>query len=133
MRPLSPSGVHALSTMLAPGRATRASSAAAISWRGAKITPKHDVTRSNESSANGRSSASPSMNSISTPAFPARSRATSSSLGVMSRPVTAAPASAAASATLPLPVATSSSRSPGCAAVAATCAPALAIVREISG
>ena len=49
-----------------PGRATRTSSPAATAWRGANITPKQLVTRSNDASANGSSSASPSTSSIST-------------------------------------------------------------------
>ena len=48
--PLPPSGVHAATAIVPPGRATRTSSAAATSCRGANIVPKVDSTRSNESS-----------------------------------------------------------------------------------
>lgn len=133
MRPCTPSGVHALTTIRPAGRVTRTSSCAASSWRGANITPKHDVTASKEQSSKGSASASPSTNSIRAPASCARPRAISSSRGVRSRPVTLAPASAAGIATLPVPVATSSSRTPSAAcARSATSAPTLAIIREIS-
>ena len=52
--PLRPSGVQDASATVAPGRATRASSLAASAWRGAKITPKQEVTRSKASSSNGQ-------------------------------------------------------------------------------
>ncbi len=131
--PFRPSGVHAVNTILAPGRATRASSPAASRWRGANITPKQDVTRSNDASSNGSSSASPSTKRTSRPASAARTRAASSSRGVRSRPVTLDPASAAGIATLPVPVATSSRLTPGAACARSTTSSATpAIVREIS-
>ena len=58
--PRNPSGVQLASAIVPPGRVTRSSSAATRSWSGANIEPKTDVTASNEASANGSASASPS-------------------------------------------------------------------------
>ena len=52
--PLPPSGVQAATAIVPPGRATRTSSAAACSCRGANITPNVDSTRSKEPSAIGQ-------------------------------------------------------------------------------
>src|SRR5215207_11268450 len=67
--------------MRPPGRQTRASSCATISWRGANWTPNADSTWSKRSSSNGRCSASPSTQSTAIPCSLARSRAVSKQLG----------------------------------------------------
>lgn len=54
------SGVQLASPMRPPGRQTRASSAAALSWFGVNMTPKVESTTSNEASGKGSSSASAS-------------------------------------------------------------------------
>ena len=110
--PLRPSGVQAQTATAPPGRVTRTISSAASWWRGAKMQPKVDITRSYDSSANGRSAASPSTHSISTPASAARRRPDSNSSGVMSEAVTRAPRSAARIETLPSPAPTSSTSCP---------------------
>ena len=79
--PMKPSGVWATRPIRPPERVTRASSAAVRSWSGANIAPNTEVTTSNEPSANGSASASPSMNVASTPSASARWRAWSSSAG----------------------------------------------------
>ena len=77
------------------------------------MIPKLETTTSKPASSNGSSSASPSTHSTSTPASAARRRAASNNSGVMSSPVTAAPATAAGIAQLPVPQATSSGGVPG--------------------
>ena len=67
----------------------------ARSGRGANMAPNMVTTASKELSAQGRSSASPSANSMSNCAAAARSLACSSRLGAISTPVTLAPAFAA--------------------------------------
>ena len=99
-----------------PGRTTRAISAAACSAGRAKITPKTDTAASKAASSKGSFAASPWTNSP--PGT--RSRATSSSRGEPSSPVTLAPARSATSAALPVPHATSSTRSPPVSPSAAT-------------
>ena len=64
-------------------------------WCGANIAPIDDITTSNDSSANGRFSASASTQSSSTPSASARARPASKRSGVRSLAVTAAPAWAA--------------------------------------
>ena len=83
--PAKPSFSHVAMTVPPPGRHTRTSSAAARRWSGANIAPNVEITRSNEASANGRSWASASTHSTSTPASAARRRACSNSSGVISR------------------------------------------------
>ena len=58
-----PSGVQLSSPIVPPGRHTRTSSSAASWWWGANITPIDDMTTSNDSSSNGRCSASASTQS----------------------------------------------------------------------
>ena len=55
-----PPGVQVASTKRPPGLHTRASSPAAASWSLANITPKVEITRSNEASPKGNYSASAS-------------------------------------------------------------------------
>ena len=71
-----------------PGRVTRISSRATARWSGAKIAPAALVTTSNAPSANGRSCASASTHSISSPRASASRRPSSSCSGVMSHAVT---------------------------------------------
>ncbi len=110
--PIAPAGFHAATPIRPPGFSTRAISPAARLWSGANMQPKVETTTSKLWSSNGISWASPSTNSSSTPASPARRRASSNSSGVMSRPVTSPPATAAGIAALPVPQATSRTRSP---------------------
>ena len=118
-----------------PGRTARTSSAATSSCRGANIAPKFEVTASNAPSGTGSASASPATQSM--PAAPtraARARPASSSSGVRSIAVTAAPAWAAGIATFPSPAATSRSRTPGAApARRAVASPAPASRVEMAG
>ena len=93
IRPMKPWGVQLASPIVAPGRETRTSSAAAASWCGANITPTQDMTTSNEPSAKGRASASPCRQSSSTPAASAVRRPASSSSGARSLATTRAPSS----------------------------------------
>jgi hypothetical protein len=76
--------------------------------------PQVESPTSKLASANGSASASPSRKSMSPkPSCSAFRRATASSSGVRSTPVTRAPRSRAAMAVMPVPVARSSTRSPG--------------------
>ena len=59
--PMKLSGVQLVSPILPPGLQTRSSSFAACSWLGVNITPKVESTTSKLSSANGRFSASASL------------------------------------------------------------------------
>ena len=111
---------HAVSASRPPGRQTRASSAAARSWSGAKIAPKAEATASNSASAYGSSWQSPSSKRIARPSASAARRALASWSAEMSMPVTSAPARAARSATPPVPQATSRKRVPGSTASAST-------------
>ncbi len=86
MSPTAPSGVQLHIPIAPPGRQTRSISAAVRSWSGANMQPKVESTRSNESGAKGRCSASPSTQSTSTIASAARSRAIASSSGTRSKP-----------------------------------------------
>ena len=65
----------------AAGRVTRASSRAVRSWSGANIAPNTELTTSKLPSAKGRSSASPTTNSASSPSASTRRRARSSRAG----------------------------------------------------
>jgi hypothetical protein len=107
-----------------PGLVTRNISSAASWLVGANIAPKTESTRSKEPSSKGRSAASPSTHSISTPASLARARPASKSSGVMSEPVTFAPRSAARIATLPEPVPMSSTSWPSATPTRSTSASA---------
>src|SRR5437660_11331332 len=62
--PMKLSGVQFARPILPPGLQTRASSLAALSWFGVNITPKVDITTSNDVSGNGRFSASACSNWI---------------------------------------------------------------------
>ena len=73
------SGVQFARPILPPGLHTRASSLAAFSWFGVNITPKVDITASNDASGNGRFSASASWNRIVWPSASARARPDASS------------------------------------------------------
>ena len=108
-----PSGVHAISPSVPPGRHTRTSSSAVCWWSGANIAPMLDTTTSNSPFAHGRASASASAHSSSAPAASASRRPASSSSGVRSDATTEAPVSAAGIDTTPEPAATSSTRWPG--------------------
>ncbi len=77
--PMKLSGVQFARPILPPGLQTRASSLAALSWFGVNITPKVDITTSNDASGNGRFSASASWNWIVWPSACARARPDSSS------------------------------------------------------
>ena len=61
--PIMPSGVQLSSPIVPPGRQTRTSSSATSWWWGANIAPIDDMTTSNDSSSNGRFSASASTHS----------------------------------------------------------------------
>ena len=50
-RPASPSGSQLQSTIRPPGLSTRATSAAALRWSGANMTPKTEITASKLSSS----------------------------------------------------------------------------------
>ena len=80
--PIMPSGVQLSSPIVPPGRQTRTISSADSWWCGANITPIEDITTSNDSSSNGRFSASASTQSSSRPTACARARPASSSSGV---------------------------------------------------
>ena len=58
--PMKPSGVQLARPILPPGRQTRSSSRAALSWFGVNMTPKVESTASKLASANGSASASAS-------------------------------------------------------------------------
>ena len=111
--PIMPSGVQLSSPMVPPRLVVRSSSPAAAAWSGANIAPIAEITTSNDSSANGRFSASPSIQSSSRSAALARRCPASSNSGVRSSAVTTAPAAAAGSEALPVPAATSSTVCPG--------------------
>jgi hypothetical protein len=123
-----PSGVQAQIAIRPPGLRTRAISPAVLAWSGANMQPNTETTASKLASSNGSCSASPSIQSISTPASAALARPASRSSGVMSRPVTVAPVFAAGIVALPLPQATSSTvslSSTWAAFTAATPAPSI--------
>ena len=108
----APPGGHAVSPIRPPGRHRRASSAAA-SGRRAKATPKVDAITSKAPEGRPQPSASPTRNSMPSPARSARRFASSTMAGAMSTPVTRAPICAMRRAVQPVPVAMSSARSPG--------------------
>jgi hypothetical protein len=90
-----------------PGRTTRNSSRIITSGRGAKIAPNTEAAQSKRSSSNGRSSASATTHSTSTPSASVRARPFSTISGVRSDATTDAPSSAASSARFPVPAPTS--------------------------
>ena len=53
IRPMKPSGVQLSRPIRPPGRTTRTSSSAASWWRGANITPTHEIAASNSPSSYG--------------------------------------------------------------------------------
>ena len=120
--------------MRPPGFSTRTSSSAVFRWSGANMQPNTEVTTSKLSSSKGRSMASPSIQSISTPASFAFALPASISSGVMSSPVVFAPVFAAGMVALPEPHATSStSSSPVTRARSTTSGPTLAITCMADG
>ena len=95
------------------------------------MCPKIEMTRSKESSSNGRSWASPTIQSTSTMASAPCSRATSIRPGDESSPVTRAASLAAGMVALPVPQPTSSTSCPGpTPADSTSCSPAPAIFSE---
>ena len=107
-----PSGVQLSRPIVPPGRQTRTSSSAASWWCGANMTPIEDMTTSNDSSSNGRLSASAGTHSRSSPSASGAPAPASSSSGVRSLAVTSAPRCAAGIEALPVPAATSRTRTP---------------------
>ncbi|MNT33334.1 hypothetical protein D3C72_1692560 [compost metagenome] len=79
--PTKLSGVQLAKPILPPGRHTRSSSAAALSWSAVNITPKVETTASKLPGAKGRASASASWNSIFSRSAAARSRPRLSNAG----------------------------------------------------
>ena len=118
--PIMPSGVQLRSPIVPPGLQTRTSSSATAWWRGANMAPMEEMTTSNDSSSNGRRSASAWAHSSVRPSASARRRPASRSSGVRSLAVTSAPARAAGSEALPVPAATSRTVVPGPMPQAAT-------------
>src|SRR2546428_2304463 len=108
------SGGHVLNAVRPPGVRTRSISVVATAGRGAKMCANWLRTASNSPSRNGRFSASPSFQTMSsTSAIAAFSFAVARSSGVRSRPVTMAAGRRAVIATTPVPHPTSSTLWPG--------------------
>ena len=116
---MSRSGTHEEKPTTPPGLSSRAISATWLAGS-TKMMPMFDTTASNDPPGSPVSEASPVSQLTSTPDASAFCAASAISSGVMSTPVTRAPAALAASATLPVPQARSTTAVPRSGSLRAT-------------